>query len=228
MPGSDMTIDDAVNTTTERPAPDDPRGIAVRHSTLWVLGTSGHAREMRTIARACDPIARRWREIRLVDRDEEGQPAREGGALVLGMGKPGIRSSVVQRWVGTTGVEWPTLVHPTAVVGPDVALGAGVVVAPGAVLTCDVRIGDWSMVNTAAVVSHDAWIGSCCLVNPRATISGGVALGDRAMVGAGAVVLEGRRVGRDAVVGAGAVVTRDVPPGTTVVGVPARAVGSSR
>ncbi len=43
-----------------------------------------------------------------------------------------------------------------------------------------------------------------------------------ASVGSGAVVLGGTTIGRGALVGAGAVVTRDVAPGETVVGSPAR------
>lgn len=41
-------------------------------------------------------------------------------------------------------------------------------------------------------------------------------------VGGSAIILPGVRVGRGAVVGAGAVVTKNVPPGATVVGSPAR------
>jgi acetyltransferase-like isoleucine patch superfamily enzyme len=41
-------------------------------------------------------------------------------------------------------------------------------------------------------------------------------------LGAGAVVLPKLTVGADAVLGAGAVAVRDVAPGITVVGVPAR------
>jgi acetyltransferase-like isoleucine patch superfamily enzyme len=41
-------------------------------------------------------------------------------------------------------------------------------------------------------------------------------------VGSGAVIMGGVRVGAGAMVGAGAVVADDVPPGATVIGVPAR------
>ena len=44
----------------------------------------------------------------------------------------------------------------------------------------------------------------------------------RVSIGSGAVVMAGVRIGADALIGAGAVVTRDVPPGETVAGVPAR------
>lgn len=43
-----------------------------------------------------------------------------------------------------------------------------------------------------------------------------------ASIGGGATILPGLRIGAGSMVGAGAVVTRDVPPGATVVGNPAR------
>jgi serine O-acetyltransferase len=43
-------------------------------------------------------------------------------------------------------------------------------------------------------------------------------IGDDVYIGAGARVLGDVRIGNGAVVGANAVVTRDIPPGTTVVG----------
>jgi acetyltransferase-like isoleucine patch superfamily enzyme len=53
-------------------------------------------------------------------------------------------------------------------------------------------------------------------------ILGDVLVEENATVGANAVVLPGVTIGRSAIVGAGAVVTRDVPPFSIAVGVPAR------
>ena len=64
------------------------------------------------------------------------------------------------------------------------------------------------------------------ILNPKVALSGGVTVGEGCLLGAGATVLQNLRVGAGATVGAGAVVTRDVPPGATVVGVPAVSVAS--
>ena len=49
-------------------------------------------------------------------------------------------------------------------------------------------------------------------------------VGEGAFVGTGATVLEKICIGAWSVVGAGAVITRDVPPNSTVVGVPGRVI----
>lgn len=50
---------------------------------------------------------------------------------------------------------------------------------------------------------------------------------NRASIGSNATILPGIRIGHDALVGAGAVVTKDVEPGTTVVGNPAKVIGTT-
>jgi maltose O-acetyltransferase len=50
-----------------------------------------------------------------------------------------------------------------------------------------------------------------------------VVIGDNVWIGGGAIILPGVTIGDDAIVGAGSVVTRDVAPGVTVFGNPARA-----
>jgi maltose O-acetyltransferase len=51
-----------------------------------------------------------------------------------------------------------------------------------------------------------------------------VVIGNRVFVGAGAIILPGSRIGDGSIVGAGAVVRGDVPPGSLVVGNPAKVV----
>ena len=55
-----------------------------------------------------------------------------------------------------------------------------------------------------------------------------VTVGRNVWIGGGAILLPGVVVGDDAIVGAGSVVTRDVAAGATVVGNPARVVGTAR
>ena len=54
--------------------------------------------------------------------------------------------------------------------------------------------------------------------------AGPITVGDYAWIGANATVLQGVSIGEGAVIGAGAVVTRDVPPWSIAVGIPAKVV----
>lgn len=100
-----------------------------------------------------------------------------------------------------------------------------------------VTIGDRCKVEAFAFIPSGVTIEDEVFVGPRATFTNDLhphAVGDwsitptlvkkGASIGAGAIVVCGVTIGEGAMVGAGAVVTRDVPPGATVVGNPARVV----
>ncbi|RMH70826.1 MAG: acetyltransferase [Actinomyces sp.] len=151
-----------------------------------------------------------------------------GTPHVIAVGDPSSRARI-DRALAAAGCPPESavvLVDPSAVVGADVVFGPGAVVQAGATATTHVRTGRHVHVNPGAVLSHDCRLGDHVSVSPGVVLAGGVDVGDRVLLGAGATVLPGRRIGDDAVVGAGAVVTDDVPAGVTVVGVPARPLGT--
>jgi len=103
--------------------------------------------------------------------------------------------------------------------GTDV--GEGVAFALTA--TPDVFWPELITVEDYAVVGYDVTI-LCHEFLQDEYRTGEVVIGERAMIGADAVILPGVEIGADAEVGANSVVTEDVPPGTTVAGVPAKPI----
>lgn len=82
---------------------------------------------------------------------------------------------------------------------------------------------------TGVVIYEDAVVEAGCMIMQQVTLGqlahGGAPIVEKgAYLGAGAKILGPVRVGAGARVGANAVVLEDVPPGATVVGIPARVV----
>jgi sugar O-acyltransferase (sialic acid O-acetyltransferase NeuD family) len=143
--------------------------------------------------------------------------------LVNGVGSTGstaIRQNVYDRFTRERYC-FATVIHPSAVVAPEVQIEDGVQVLAGAVVQTGCRLGANVIVNTGARIDHDCIIDSHVHVAPGVTLCGAVHVCTGAHIGAGATVIQGIRIGAGSVVGAGALVIRDVPQGATVVGVPA-------
>jgi len=105
-------------------------------------------------------------------------------------------------------------------VGRDVFLNYGCTLLD----VCEIRVGDGTQIGPmvqllAADHPREAGLRADGLETGRP-----VTIGANVWIGGGALILPGVRVGDDAVIGAGAVVTRDVAPGTTVAGNPARPI----
>ncbi len=130
---------------------------------------------------------------------------------------------------------WPSpdlslaaFVAPNAVVMGQVSVAAGVSIWYGAVVRGDVErieIGDRTNIQDGAILHGDPGkptvLEDHVTVGHRAVIHSAY-IEQGSLIGIGAVVLDGVRVGHGSIVGAGAVVSKDVPPLSLVVGVPAK------
>jgi sugar O-acyltransferase (sialic acid O-acetyltransferase NeuD family) len=208
---------------------------------LVIVGAGGHGRETLDVVEALQADGVDWQVLGFLDdADLEGErlarlerrgttvigPVDRIGELaarfVVAVGDAAVREKLARLAKQAGAVPAPALVHPTVVVGGDVEIGEGTVVAAGSHITTNVRVGRHVQVNVGSIVSHDTLIADYATLSPGVRINGDVDVGRSAFLGTGAVVVRGHTVGAGAIVGAGAVVVRDVEPGITVAGVPAR------
>lgn len=125
-------------------------------------------------------------------------------------------------------------------IGDETGIGTFVEIQKGVSIGRRCKIQSHTFICEGVTIEDEVFVGHhVCFINdrfPRATNPDGsmkreedwqlerTRVGRGASIGSGAVVLSGVEIGEGALVGAGAVVTRDVAPGETVVGVPARAM----
>ena len=156
-----------------------------------------------------------------------GQAADHPLASLLICARSGVvRAGIAARLAetGRTRDDYVSVIDPSVVVPGDCTVGPGNILLAGVVLTTNVLLGKHVVVMPHVTLAHDA------LVESYATLCAGVALGGHTRIGEGAClgmnasVAEGIRVGKHSVLGMGAVLTKELPPGETWVGAPARPV----
>ena len=103
-------------------------------------------------------------------------------------------------------------IHPGATIGRNFFIDHGFTV-----------IGETADIGNDVTIYQSVTLGG---TNPSTGVAGKrhPTIRDRVVIGSGAQVLGPIDVGEGAKIGANAVVTKDVPPGATVVGIPAKAV----
>jgi UDP-2-acetamido-3-amino-2,3-dideoxy-glucuronate N-acetyltransferase len=124
-------------------------------------------------------------------------------------------------------------------IGDDTRLGAFVEVQRDARIGARCKISSHTFICSGVTIEDEVFVGhGVIFINdrrPRATNDDGTPQSEadwqlertlvrrQATIGSGAIIMCGVEIGEGALIGAGALVTHNVPPGATVMGVPARA-----
>jgi sugar O-acyltransferase (sialic acid O-acetyltransferase NeuD family) len=203
-----------------------------------VFGAGGHAKVVVDVLEQMES----YQIVGLVDDSLELKGTVRGGYSVLGnkddlagMSEAGIDGVIVAlgdnyrrkrvcEEVERMGFKLVSAIHPSAVIGSRVRIGAGTLVVAGVVVNVDAEIGENVIVNTGATIDHDCRIAAHVHLSPGVHLAGRVTVGACTHVGIGAVVLPNLTIGANCVVGAGSVVRENVPDGVVVVGNPARVI----
>lgn len=115
-------------------------------------------------------------------------------------------------------------------------IGNHVVIGTNTVIDGNVTIDDFVKIESNCYIPTHTQIGSRVFFGPNVTLTNdryplkmresyspeGPIIGDGVTLSAGVVVCPGLHIGEDSFVAAGAVVTKNVPPGSMVIGIPGR------
>jgi sugar O-acyltransferase (sialic acid O-acetyltransferase NeuD family) len=119
------------------------------------------------------------------------------------------------------GIQFVTVIHPSARVSRRAIIGEGSIISGGAQVTAETKIGRHVIINRGALVGPFTIIEDLAYIAPGAIIAANVKIGSQTWVGLGANILEYLSIGEHCIIGAGSLVTQDVPDRVKVVGMPA-------
>jgi sugar O-acyltransferase (sialic acid O-acetyltransferase NeuD family) len=141
--------------------------------------------------------------------------------FICAIGSVHVKSIVCEKYKAK-GAKFQTLVHRSAVVQHNVQLGDGTIVAETALVGSDAKIGENCLIQSFSVIGHDCELGDYVRIDTHAVCVGGVKVDSLTTVHTGAVLNHNVVVGEGATVAANSFVIKEVKPGTTVWGNPAK------
>lgn len=144
--------------------------------------------------------------------------------FTLGLGNPHLRKKMLDFFEELNGEVVGTYSKQAKISEHEVTIGKGTNILAGAKISNSVEVGICSIIYYNVLITHDCKVGNFVELSPGATLLGRVHIGDFVHVGANATILPDVQIGENAIIGAGSVVTKNVPPNTTVVGVPGKTI----
>ena len=209
---------------------------------IAIFGVGGFGREVLTLIQDINKVESCWNIIGFFDDGKEvgyqchGYEVLGGTrelrewkshlAIVIAIGTPQIKKKILESVCDNMFIEYPTLIHPTVIIGDTdyVKIGKGCILCANTILTCDIVLGDFVTLNLACTIGHDTVIKDYSAFMPTCNISGECAINESVYCGTGVKIINRTTIGEETIVGAGAVVVKSLPARCTAVGTPAKVI----
>lgn len=206
---------------------------------LLIVGARGFGREVYTLATRCVGFNSSYQIKGFLDDHKDalvglsGYPPiidsvedyniQKNDVFIVALGDVRLKKIYTEKIILKKG-QFTTLIHPTAIIGPNTKVGEGVIVGEYAVISCDITIGNHVIIHCFSDLGHDCIVGNYCSLGPYSFLGGYSHLEDLVTLHPRVSIMPRKKVKLGAIVGSGSVVMRNVPPNVTVHGNPARSI----
>ena len=202
---------------------------------IVIVGAGGFGRETVALIRDINEKAHKWDFIGFIDdvacgNTVEGDQILGDVAYLLNMDpKPYVAIAIansdvrerIAKQLSDAGFMFPTLIHPTVSIGPNVSIGQGCIICRNIIFTTNITIGDFCILNLNCSFGHDTVLGSYISMMSHTSIAGDVNIGKGCYFGLHCTVINLVSITENCTFGAGAVVVKNIEESGTYIGVPA-------
>ena len=148
--------------------------------------------------------------------------------VVIGIAFPKIKRRILQQLSANNTLHYPTLVHERAWISSGVTIGKGSIIYPGTTINFGSEIHDFVVLNANCSLGHHTRVGAYSSFAPGVNTGGHTTIEDEVEMGIGACTLQDVQVGASSIVGGQSMIIKNVKPGATVAGVPAKVLASKQ
>lgn len=205
---------------------------------LIILGAGGMGRETYHLARVCkenglqvnikgfiddslpDLSSFKYNYPPVIGTIQDYKPEKDD-VFVCSIGDVKTKCKLVETIINKGGV-FISLIDPSAHIEITADIGNGALIFHDVHVGSEANIGKFVMLQSYSAIGHDVSIGDYCRIDPKTSCVGGTRIGNRVTLHTMSFINHGVTIGDDAVVGAMSMVIRNVKPGTTVFGIPAK------
>lgn len=143
--------------------------------------------------------------------------------IVIAISSP-VAKEAISRKLKPYNVVFPNFISPDSWLSKSVKTGRGILIYPKSSIDFETEIDDFVTINAGCTIGHNVTIGRFSTLAPGVNLAGFTKIEEKASLGIGCCSIQGIRIGSSSTIGGQAMLTRDVEPGKTVAGVPAKII----